>query len=379
MEIAVSVGGIMSESLKSIITKHRVLVLLGAGGVGKTTSSVALAFSAAQLGLRVGLLSIDPARRLASALGICMGKNLESVDLKDLGYEGTISAAMIDQKEVFDGMVCKHAPDQKIRDRILNNGLYKACSEYLGGAVEYMALAQLQDMVESQRFDLVILDTPPAQHVVDFLSKPNILSDFFESNVTKILLKPFVMASRLGLGRMVSLGERLMGGLAKIAGVKSLELLAEFMLQLQEVLAGFNQAGENILQTLQKSSTAFICVTAPRVDACKASREIIDSVRAQKYQIKGFLWNRDWPESVKHELRLEKLENYADQRLVSDIDALKKRLAQQEDLFSEMRDYSLQREVAMFRVPEWGDDIHSLVKMDEIGRYLKELNAEQSL
>ena len=248
------------NSLENILRTRKTIVLLGAGGVGKTTTSVAMAFGGARLGLKVGLLSIDPARRLASALGIKMGKDLVKISIGDQEIKGSIHAAMIDQKEVFDSMVFKHAPNQKIREKILNHGLYKACSEYLGGAVEYMALAQLQDMVDSQKFDLVILDTPPAHHLIDFLRKPNILADFFESNVTKLLLKPFVLASKFGLGKVMAFGEKMMGGLAKIAGIQSLELLAEFMILLQEVLAGFNKAGERIVQTLKQPSTAFLTV-----------------------------------------------------------------------------------------------------------------------
>ena len=156
-----------SEALDfaKLLKERRVFVLLGAGGVGKTSCSIGLAVAAARRGLRVGLLSIDPAKRLADALGIPLGHQLQEISLgPGLPLHGSLKAAMLDQKAVFDAMVRRHAPDAATAAKILDNKLYKAASGKLSGSLEYMALAKLQDMVEDPSYDVIILDTPPDTH-----------------------------------------------------------------------------------------------------------------------------------------------------------------------------------------------------------------------
>jgi len=355
------------HTLEQTLRSHRTLVLLGAGGVGKTTTAVTLAVAAAKLGRRAAVLSIDPARRLAKALGIEMGRDLKEVDLSQFEVPGTLHAAMIDQKAVFDAMIQKYAPSPKVEKKILNHSLYSAAANYLGGAIEFMALAQLQDMIESEKYDIVILDTPPAQHALDFLAKPNILAEFFDSAVTRMLLKPFVIANKFGLGRMMTFGEKMMGGLAKVAGVKSLEMLAEFMLLIQEVLFGFNKAGESIIETLKDERSGFLLVNAPRRDAIATGHSVATEIKEMGYALRGLMWNRDLSQMISLDEISQMRREHEDRKICDDLRVLADRVGDQLELFrNACADlHEVHPGSFVVRMPEILDDIHTPEKLVE--------------
>lgn len=287
------------------ITSNRVIVVLGPGGVGKTTCSIAAAVLGAKLGLRVGLLSIDPARRLAAAMGISLSGELSEVHFDQVdGVKGSLSAAMLDQKSVFDDMVRRHAPSTKISDTILNHSLYQASSAKLAGPLEYMALAKLQQMVESNEFDLVVLDTPPDTNALDFLKRPNILAGFMENKVMGWLVKPFYFASKFGAEKIFSTGERLMGGVAKVTGLKALAKLAEFLVLIQDVIEGFHRSGEKIIEILKDKRTVFFMVATATAASRRSTENLLKQVSAMGYKIDTVFLNRCIPDEVVHDLDL---------------------------------------------------------------------------
>ena len=194
----------------SLIHDHRFIVTLGSGGVGKTTTAVALAVLAAMEGKKVGLLSIDPAKRLADAMGIKLGSALSPIKIPGSDMKGSLHGAMLDQKAVFDEMVDRWAPSKSIKEKIYENSIYKEVSANLGGPLEYMALAKLQAMSEDDSFDLIVLDTPPDTHALDFLERPNALSGFTEGGVMTWLIKPFYLAQKLGAGKLLRASGKLM-------------------------------------------------------------------------------------------------------------------------------------------------------------------------
>jgi anion-transporting ArsA/GET3 family ATPase len=282
------------------LKEKRVVILLGAGGVGKTTSSVAVALQSALQGRRVALLSIDPAQRLAAALGIELSGDLRSIDLKAHGIAaaGSLDAAMLDQKAVFDAMVRRHAPNPQIAFKILQHPVYQAASTKLIGPLEYMALAKLQDLAEDPRYDLIVLDTPPDTHALDFLARPNVLGGFFENKVMSWLIKPFLLAGKFGLGKMFSVGEKLMGGVAKVMGVTALHSFADFLVLIQEVLEGFNTSGDKVVKLLRKPETAFVLVTVPSRTAARSARNIAFQLKELGYRLEALLLNRCVPAKV---------------------------------------------------------------------------------
>lgn len=349
-------GLIYGPIVEMMLKSQRVIVVIGAGGVGKTTSSVAIAIQAARLGRRVALLSIDPAKRLAAALGIELGHELRPVVFPESAkITGSLAAAMLDQKAVFDGMVRKHAPSPHIADRILRDPLYVAASTNLSGPLEYMALARLQELAESAEWDLVVLDTPPDSHALDFLARPNVLSGFVENKVVSRLLKPVVLAGRAGLGRVMALSEKLMGGITSVTGFGALRSFGEFVLLMQEVIDGFHRTGERVLEILKRNSTSFVLVAAPNKPAARAAAALSKELVQMGYKLDGIVFNRCLPESVIADL----------DRSDSDESAVLRTRANAEDavvrsLKSDVLRSQGGREIWDIKIEDQSADIHSL-------------------
>lgn len=292
--------------IRDWLKTKRVVVLLGAGGVGKTTSAIVLALVAARQGRKVALLSIDPAKRLASALGIPLGSQLRRLTIPaELGVSGSVDAAMLDQKAVFDGMVRKHAPSDGIAEKILAHPVYKATSANLSGPLEYMALAKLQELADDHRYDLIVLDTPPDTHALDFLARPNVLAGFMENKVMTWLIRPFLFAGRLGLGRLLNAGEKLMGGISKVTGVAALHTFAEFLVLMQEVIAGFHESGERTQKLLRRPDTGFQLVTVPTRAAARSASNIVKQLGGMGYVAELLLFNRCTPKVVAEDLKMQ--------------------------------------------------------------------------
>lgn len=282
-----------------MVQTQRVIVMIGSGGVGKTTSAIALAVAAAKQGKRVALLSIDPAKRLAAALGIPLSHELAEVRFPEsAGIQGTLKAAMLDQKAVFDSMVKKHAPSVRIADRILRDPLYLAASTNLSGPLEYMALARLQELADSPDIDVVVLDTPPDTHALDFLARPNVLSGFLDGGVVSKLLKPIVFAGKLGFSGVAALGERLLGGVTKLTGFSALRKFGEFIILMQEVIEGFHASGERVLEILRRPSSSFVLVSVPTKSATRSAAHLGDELGQLGYALDGLILNRCLPTSV---------------------------------------------------------------------------------
>jgi anion-transporting ArsA/GET3 family ATPase len=285
--------------LETLIETSRIIVILGAGGVGKTTTSIMTALIAARLGRRVALLSIDPARRLAAALGIPLSDHLRPILMPpDVKLTGRVDAAILDQKAVFDSMVYKHAPSMETAERILTHPVYQAASTNLAGPLEYMALAKLEELADNPDYDLLVLDTPPDTQALDFLTRPNVLAGFMENRVMTWLIRPFIAASRFGLSRLFSASERLMGGIAKVTGMGALQSFGEFLMLMQEVIQGFHRSGEHIVEMLHHESTAFVLVTAPTEAATRSSLSIISELKKASYHLNTVIFNKCLPTAV---------------------------------------------------------------------------------
>jgi anion-transporting ArsA/GET3 family ATPase len=314
----------MSE-LEAILRKSKVIVTVGAGGVGKTTSSIAMALVGARLGKRVGLLSIDPAKRLADALGIKLGSELRRVDLK-ADVKGTLDAAMLDQKAVFDEMVLRFAQNPKTAERIFQNSIYKEVSSNLGGPLEYMALAKLDSMLRSGRYDLIVVDTPPDSHALDFLARPSILAGFIESGVMSWMIKPFHLAQKLGAGAIFKAGGKIMSGISSITGMKMLKLLAEFLVLMEEVIIGFNRVGREVSAALKAESTGFVLVSAPYDNAVRSAEHLLLELKANSYPLLALIMNRNLPFALQESIAGYEVEDGpANPALKPGLDILKNR------------------------------------------------------
>jgi anion-transporting ArsA/GET3 family ATPase len=191
--------------LREIVDRHRVLVCLGSGGVGKTTTSAAIALRAALQGRRTLCLTIDPAKRLANSLGLSELRGEEqlidpgSLESQGLRMRGSLSAMMLDMKHTFDELVARYAASPAQRQRILSNRIYQYVSTSLAGTQEYMAMEKLHAMRGDPRFDFIVLDTPPTTNALDFLEAPQKLVGAIDSPVMRWFVQSLQQSTGLHL------------------------------------------------------------------------------------------------------------------------------------------------------------------------------------
>jgi anion-transporting ArsA/GET3 family ATPase len=252
--------------IDSRISGKQVLVCVGAGGVGKTTVSAALALGLAAQGKRVAVVTIDPARRLADALGLDeLGNEPHLVDPErfaghGIEIDGELWAMMLDPKHTFDDLIGQLAPDERNRDEILDNRIYQQLSGAVAGSQEFTAIAKLYELHASGRFDVLVLDTPPSRNALDFLDAPDRLLGFLEGKALRALLVPTGLAARV-MGRGTGM---LFGVLQKLTGVDLLTDLSVFFRALGGLLDGFRQRAAAVKALLADPATTFLIVTSPR-------------------------------------------------------------------------------------------------------------------
>tara|TARA_Y100000991_G_C21969759_1_gene348759 strand:- start:1185 stop:2252 length:1068 start_codon:yes stop_codon:yes gene_type:complete len=343
-------------SIEKVIDNKKVIVLLGAGGVGKTTCSIATAIRAAKLGKRVALISIDPARRLADALGLKFDTELKELKL-DSSVSGCVYAMMIDQKQVFDQMIYRYSTSSKITKKILSHDLYKMISSKVSGSLEYMALAKLCDLVEDDNYDIVILDTPPDTNAICFLKKSHFLHVFHDNKVMTWLIKPFYIANRLGFSRFVKIGGKLINGLTTVTGIKSLALISEFAILMQSVIQGFNQAGKKIQKILNSFDSSFILVTNLNQTSYRSSRYLFNEIKTLGYNIDALYLNRCLPGKLIQSIFSN---NYDDMILIGKIrDKVKEEEKLIEKMFKDLSQLN-EKPLLKIRIDDQFENVNSL-------------------
>ena len=256
----------MTETVDLSIEGKRILICAGSGGAGKTTTAAAIAMRLASRGLRVAVLTIDPARRLAQSLGLAeLGNEARRVEperfaLAGIEMRGELWAMMLDAKRTFDELVERYAPDPAARDRLLGNRIYAEVSNAISGSQEYMAMEKLYELDAEARYDALVLDTPPTRNALDFLDAPSRLLGFLDSRALVALIGP---GSRL-LGRGSSL---LLHALKRIAGVQVMEDVSEFFAAFAGMTQGIRDRAARVEALLSGPSTAFLVITSPRPDS----------------------------------------------------------------------------------------------------------------
>lgn len=284
-----------------------VLICAGTGGVGKTTVAAALALRAARSGRRTLVLTIDPARRLADALGLeGLGSEATAVPYVGPGAAAdfALDAMMLDPKPTFDGLVERLAPDAATRARVLDNRIYRHLSEALAGSAEYAALEQVREAVESGRYDLVVVDTPPASHALDFLSAPRRLRDFLEGRFVQTLVRPAMSAGRFGF-RVFGQGlHRMMGLIERIAGGGFLDDLTEFLTAAASLTEGFQAGTARVESILLGDDTRFVLVGGARSGTEPGTLEFLDALDTEGARLAAVILNRiaPWPADTDPEL-----------------------------------------------------------------------------
>ena len=294
--LVASLADIPDLDVEELLTDRatKIIVCCGSGGVGKTTTSAALALRAAEHGRRVVVLTIDPARRLAQSMGI---ERLDNVPRPVPGIEtteGSLDAMMLDMKRTFDDVVESQASPEKAA-QILANPFYQALSSSFAGTQEYMAmekLGQLQaDALATGRWDLIVVDTPPSRSALDFLDAPERLSGFLDGRFIRLLLTPARGPAKLmtaGLGLVTN-------ALTKVLGAQMLRDVQSFVAALDTLFGGFRQRAQRTYQLLQAEGTAFLVVAAPEPDALREAAYFVERLYDERMPLAGLVVNRASP------------------------------------------------------------------------------------
>ncbi len=285
---------------------RHIVVCVGCGGVGKTTVAAATALAAAMAGRRALVLTIDPARRLADALGVHdLGdepRQLSREALSALGVpeEASLSALMLDVKRTFDGLVERFAEDAETHDRILSNRIYQNVSDALAGSLEYSAMEKVYQLAQQPDYDLIVVDTPPSQHALDFLEAPQRLIEFLDSRLVQLLIHPAFAASRFGVRLFQRGTRRVLQLIERVTGMGFLEDVSEFLLAFEGMSEGFRQRAGEVRQLLSGPESAFVLVAGPERESVLQSEQFLDRLEGFGVQLAGLVANRVhlWPDGL---------------------------------------------------------------------------------
>ena len=285
----------MLTTLGDLLTAKRVIVTVGCGGVGKTTIAAALALAAARQGRRVLCLTIDPARRLATSLGLReMAHEAQEIDpaLWRSEGEGTLTAMMLDVRGTFDALVTRYAANAQTRDRILNNPIYREVSGSLAGTPEYMAMEKLYALRDDPRYDLVVLDTPPTSSALDFLEAPDKMIEAVDSPAIQAFVGAFERIGKLSLNLLSKAMSKVLSGLGTITGAEFLSQVAEFLSDLQTLFGGFRERASKVRDALMGSEVAFVVVSSPDPMAVGEAMFFVDHLQKHHMNAEALVMNR---------------------------------------------------------------------------------------
>jgi anion-transporting ArsA/GET3 family ATPase len=283
-------------SLEPLLAAREIVICCGSGGVGKTTTAAAAAaMAAAQLGGRVLVITVDPARRLANALGLERFGNVETQVPPDLfagaGVEprGELWAAMLDTKRSWDELVAVHAPDARTRDAILANPLYENITSRFVQSHDYIAMERLYEIHASGRYDLIVVDTPPTRNAIDFLEAPERMADFFSSRLLRWLTVP----SR---SRVLTMASKPFYTVAdRVLGSQFLQDIAEFFLLFQTMYDGFVERARAVTRTLADKRTSFVVVSTLEASPAREAEFFIEALRDRDFPLGAVVLNKVLP------------------------------------------------------------------------------------
>jgi anion-transporting ArsA/GET3 family ATPase len=285
-----------ARTLEQLLAAKEIVICCGSGGVGKTTTAAsAAAMAATSLGGKVLVLTVDPARRLANALGLEGFGNIEkpvpAEAFKQAGVEprGELWAAMLDTKQSWDALVLRHAPDEITARRILENPLYQNVSGRFVQSHEYIAMERLYEIHAAGTYDLIVVDTPPTRNAIDFLEAPDRMADFFSSRLLRWITVP-------ARSRVMNFATRPFYQMAdRILGSQFLEDIAEFFLLFQTMYKGFVERAEAVTRLLHDRRTTFLVVTTLEAAPLHEAEFFISALNGEGYHLGALVLNKVLP------------------------------------------------------------------------------------
>jgi anion-transporting ArsA/GET3 family ATPase len=366
------------------LERKQVCICAGSGGVGKTTTSAAIALGLAARGRKVAVVTIDPARRLANSLGLEELGNEPALVDPDLfapagvEMEGELWAMMLDPKRTFDDLIDRLAPNEKARDDVLDNRIYQELSNAVAGSQEFTAMAKLYELDRDHDFDLIVLDTPPSRNALDFLDAPDRLTQFFEGRALQVFLRPTGLAARV-MGRGTGM---VFGVLKRVTGIDLLEDLAVFFRSLSGMIDGFKERAQAVNKLLADRGTVFLLITSPEREPVDEAIFFWRKLKAARMPFGGVVVNR-----VHHDLLGNAEVGDVSDELAAELgDKLAGRVA------DNFRDYHVLarrdahnierlgeqlRDDRLLLVPYLDEDVHDIEGLARLDRYLFATEAQR--
>ena len=371
-------------NVADVIAGKRIVICGGSGGVGKTTTSAAIAMGAAAAGRKVAVVTIDPAKRLANSLGLEELGNEPALVDPDLfapagvEMEGELWAMMLDPKRTFDDLIDRLAPNAKARDDVLDNRIYQELSNAVAGSQEFTAMAKLYELDRDHDFDLIVLDTPPSRNALDFLDAPDRLTQFFEGRALQVFLRPTGLAARV-MGRGTGM---VFGVLKRVTGIDLLEDLAVFFRSLSGMIDGFKERAQAVNKLLADRGTVFLLITSPEREPVDEAIFFWRKLKAARMPFGGVVVNR-----VHHDLLGgAEVDDVSDELTAELGDKLAGRVA------DNFRDYHVLarrdahnierlgkqlRDDRLLLVPYLDEDVHDIEGLARLDRYLFATEAQR--
>ena len=343
-------------TLADLPQRAGIVICCGSGGVGKTTTAATLALEGARAGRKACVVTIDPAKRLADALGLA---SLTNTPGKIEGpWTGELYALMLDTKTTFDALVERYSATKEQAQAILDNRLYRNISGALSGTQEYMAMEKLYELAEGDRFDLIVVDTPPTRNALDFIDAPRRLTRFLDNRVFRLLMMP----TRAYMKAVSFATQTFLRTISRVVGGEVVADAVAFFQAFEGMEQGFRDRAAKVLALLSSRDTSFVLVTSPRRDAVEEATFFAAKLHESGIDVNGLVVNRLHP-------------RFGDAPVPEGLGALSDNLrdfraiAEREEHHFE----ALAARVApapVARVPFLADDVHDVDGLSEVARHL---------
>ncbi|MBW1990220.1 MAG: ArsA family ATPase [Deltaproteobacteria bacterium] len=374
-------------SFSSLVAEKKILVCCGSGGVGKTTVSASFALAGAMAGRKVLVCTIDPARRLADSLGLeALGNKEtripdETLEKAGIAPKGELWGMMLDSKRTFDELIHRIAPSEEAAARVLENAFYQNVTTALAGSQEFSAMEKLYELSTEQHWDLIVLDTPPTRHALDFLDAPGKMTAFLDARVIQWFVKPYLAAGKMGF-KFINRGAQMVFKLLERAtGYQTLADLADFFLMFEGMYDGFRARAQRVRDLLACPETAFVLVTSPQSPSLLEARGFLERLSAEGIPLGGVVFNRvvlpptDMTSAEAAELgekAAKKLPDHADAvRILVNNLRLFILLAQADRRSMDRFLSDAGQRVVSATIPFFATDIHDLAGLAELAGYLE--------
>jgi anion-transporting ArsA/GET3 family ATPase len=281
------------RDFKELINNSKIIISVGGGGVGKTTTSAAIALEAAIAGKKTIVLTIDPAKRLANSLGVeSLTNKAQKIDLSAINASGELYAMMLDMKTAMDDMVDREGKSDEKKKTIFDNKIYQTFSTSLSGTQDFAAMEKLWEISSSNQYDLIVLDTPPTSNTLDFLTFPQRIFDTFDNNITKLMISMYQQSGSF-VFKFFGIGTQLiLKGISKFVGEETLETLSSFLFNISDLIDGMKVRSVDIFNLLRSEGVNFVIVTTPTPVTIKESLFFKEELEKYKLNFTGFIVNR---------------------------------------------------------------------------------------